>query len=804
MGLAETRLGKVARNETPAAVHIPYICHLDPYTVLTENHDLIQVIKLQGISYETVDDDLLNVYHEQRNNLYRNIARGNLALWTTLIRQREIRYPAGDYQGFAADLNGQYRARIEKTDLYRNDLYLAMVYRDTGALRMITAARKMRRQAPGRLQKHLKALRDLSDEVIKAFSPYEPRRLGAYRHGRMVCSEPLEYLGRLLNGRFERMPLARTDAKALLVQGRLSFGSETGEIRMTRGCRYFGALGVKEYCAETAPDMLDGLLTLPMEYILTQSFIFAHKQKAIENIQLQRRRLITAGDLSASQIDELDEALDDLASNRIVAGEHHLSLIPYADSIGQLEDQLAEARGGLGEAGLVVAREDAGMEAAFWAQLPGNFAYRARPALITSRNFAGFSPWHNFPTGHIQGNHWGPALALFKTISSTPYYFSFHRYETGMPPGNGAVIGPTGTGKTVAMGFMLALAAKFRGRRVFFDKDQGAAVMIRALDGLYSVIGKGRASGFNPLQLPPCEANLVFLARLIKRIAEMAGAPLTAADEREIDQALRGVMQLDMSERRLFNLLPFLNITQAGGVAERLARWCGDGDRAWVFDNETDQINLNNDCLGFDLTDVLDDAALRTPIAMYILHRIRQLIDGTPMIINFDEGWKYARDEVLGPELEDLYRTIRKQNGVIIFGTNDVGDVTGSETGRVILQQSQWQIYFPNPKARRDDYIKGMDVTEKEYEIIRALPEKSRCFLIKRATNSVVAQLDLGGLEEAIAVLSGSTETVRLMEAAINEAGEEAAAWLPAFHRRRAVGNNLAPRAGGDNWSTAQ
>ena len=226
MGLAQTRLGKVACNETPAAVHIPYICHLDPYTVLTENQDLIQVIKLQGISYETVDDDLLNVYHEQRNNLYRNIARGQLALWTTLIRQREIRYPAGDYQGFAAALNRDYRARIAATDLYRNDLYLALVYRDTGALRMITAARKMRQPAPGRLQKHLKALRDLSDEVIKAFSPYEPRRLGTYRHGRMVCSEPLEYLGRLLNGRFEHMPLARADAKALLVQGRLSFGDE--------------------------------------------------------------------------------------------------------------------------------------------------------------------------------------------------------------------------------------------------------------------------------------------------------------------------------------------------------------------------------------------------------------------------------------------------------------------------------------------------------------------------------------------------------------------------------------------------
>ena len=46
---------------------------------------------------------------------------------------------------------------------------------------------------------------------------------------------------------------------------------------------------------------------------------------------------------------------------------------------------------------MLVAREDLALEAAFWAQLPGNFTLRPRKSPITSRNLAAMAPFHNFP-----------------------------------------------------------------------------------------------------------------------------------------------------------------------------------------------------------------------------------------------------------------------------------------------------------------------------------------------------------------------------------------------------------------------
>ena len=44
---------------------------------------------------------------------------------------------------------------------------------------------------------------------------------------------------------------------------------------------------------------------------------------------------------------------------------------------------------------MLVAREDLALEAAFWAQLPGNFSFRPRKSPITSRNLAAMAPLHN-------------------------------------------------------------------------------------------------------------------------------------------------------------------------------------------------------------------------------------------------------------------------------------------------------------------------------------------------------------------------------------------------------------------------
>ncbi|EJF78852.1 Type IV secretion system protein virB4 [Candidatus Bartonella washoeensis] len=101
----------------------------------------------------------------------------------------------------------------------------------------------------------------------------------------------------------------------------------------------------------------------------------------------KQNQMVNAGDRAGSQILELDDALDDLESNHFVLGEHHLSLAVFSDTPQKLADNLAKSRSRLTDGSAVIIREDLGLAAAWWAQLPGNYAYRTRSGAITSRNY---------------------------------------------------------------------------------------------------------------------------------------------------------------------------------------------------------------------------------------------------------------------------------------------------------------------------------------------------------------------------------------------------------------------------------
>ncbi len=337
---------------------------------------------------------------------------------------------------------------------------------------------------------------------------------------------------------------------------------------------------------------------------------------------------LPSSDVATSQIEDIDDALDDLTSNRFVMGAHSLGLVIRAADQKILNEHVSDAGAALSDSGMKWAREEAGIAGAFWAQLPGNFDYRVRVGDITSRNFAGFSSFHNYPIGRIRNNQWGDAVTMFKTTSGAPFYFNFHKGEEGadakkaakLDPNhkdlaNTVVIGKSGTGKTVLEMVLLAQAQKFNqpanGKKlscVLFDKDLGAAVGVRAMGGRYYPLKNGVPSGFNPFQMEPTPNNLTFLETLVKQLVKRDGMPITPRQEQEISQAIAGVMGAAKHKRRIGAVLEFLDPTDDNGLHIRLARWCRGGALGWLFDNTEDTLRLD-DCtmVGFDVTEFLDN-----------------------------------------------------------------------------------------------------------------------------------------------------------------------------------------------------
>lgn len=195
-----------------------------------------------------------------------------------------------------------------------------------------------------------------------------------------------------------------------------------------------------------------------------------------------------------------------------------------------------------------MAREDLGLEGAFWAQFPGNFAKRTRPAAITSRNFAALAPFHAHPVGRAAGNHWGEAVALLRTTAGSPYWFNFHLGDLG----HTFICGPSGSGKTVVQNFMLAQLERFGAQQLFIDKDRGAEIFVRACGGTYLTLRNGEPTGFAPFRaLTPSPANRAFLSRMVRALVERPDAPLTAPEARAIDEGVAALEALPPARRSI-------------------------------------------------------------------------------------------------------------------------------------------------------------------------------------------------------------------------------------------------------------
>ena len=790
------------------AVEIPYAAQISPTVIRTTQGAYLQTFRLGGASFETTDDDTLNSWHERLNSLLRNLASRHVSLWTHLIRRRESVYPGGAFpDGFASELNDHYRARMSTETLMVNEWYVSVLYRPTiGSLGQSMAALLSRSQTDGSAQLQREALEGcakLAEQLEVGLERYDPEPLRlSTTHGR-VTSTLLEFLSLLVNGERRPVPLPRAPLNDALPTSRVFFGQEAIEYRTPTQTRIGAFLGIKDYPTPTTPGLFNRLLTVDFPFVLTQSFAFLEKSTAQKLLARQQSRLVNAGDLAVSQAAAIDEALDQISSNEFAMGDHHLTLQVLTEpwdavegepkaALKTLNTSIETARTILGESGMLVAREDMALAAAYWAQLPGNFAHRTRKAPITTRNFAGMCSFHGFPAGRPLGNLWGDALMVLKTSARSPYFFSLHASDPKDPDGGSRkdtghtfLCGPTGSGKTVFLGMCVSMLTKFGTTQVLFDKDRGLEILVRALGGEYRPLKTGVPTGFNPLQLPDSSSNREFLLGLLARLVTRTGAPLTVRDHGELTAALGGTFSLDPDARRLSRVLEFLDPTDPDGVHARLSPWCAvtGGDYAWVFDQLEDRVApllATHRLVGFDVTDFLDHPVTRGPVTSYLFHLVRQLLDGRRLAVWMDEFSKILSDPAFEGFARDGLKTWRKLNALGGFATQSPSDVLASPIARTLVEQTPTKVFFPNADANPEDYIGGFGLSEREFVLIREQIEPgSRRFLVKSGHHSVVCELDLKGFDYELKVISGRARTVEQLNRLIAEVGPEPALWLP-------------------------
>ena len=814
---------KLARNEIGASKHIP-ITHLNAPTVFeTQSGQVGCVIELAGIAFDTATNEDLNYFRGIWHHALATLGE-SFCLYSHIIRQKMDVSLTGSFpDAFTHSVDTQYHQQFQKTQLYRNRLYLTILYKgvDSGKVgKSLSFLQKISNKAikDSRNQYRMLSVSRLQkacEQFMASMVSFKPRLLGS-EDDKLGYSDLLCFFAKFTNGlgaddftpfsmptyvpsQNEQGVAPNSKVLKLYPNGNIAsvlpskrlFFADYIEFKQESASSYAAMLSTKSYGTESAAIMLDKLLQLDCEFIATNTFAIESKAIGLKLVRNQLMKLENANDAATSQLLELESLNDELASEKCRVGYHHNTIMLLSSDLSHLKQSINNTIKRYNDIGYVVSHETLGQEACFWAQIPGNQNFIVRSTLITSQNFVDFNPLHNYPTGYCNQNHLGSAVTLIETPSKTPLFFNYHSKGSGkkndLTPGHTTIIGGNGSGKTVFMGFMDSQMSRYGGRSFFFDRDRGLEIYVRATGGVYSVISPEHPKDvrFNPFWLEDTPKNRsflkVWLAQLVKNDGESELPPSIQSQLNDcVDYAYES---LSKEHRCLANAIKLLPMDFER--CHRLSRWLKKGDYAYLFDHKLDALDLKQAKVGFDFTHLMTEPkSVLTAVCMYLVHRIQESLDGQRVSLYFDEGWQFLDNDYWKNRLRQDLPTWRKMNAHLVLATQSPESVVNSALSAQFLDNAATNIFFCNNKANFEKHYQHFGLTSSEFDFIKNTPKEKRLFLYKQSQESAIAKLNLGSLTDALAVYSANAQTVKLLEAIRKEHGEDPNIWLPIFYEQ--------------------
>ena len=335
---------------------------------------------------------------------------------------------------------------------------------------------------------------------------------------------------------------------------------------------------------------------------------------------------------------------------------------------------------------------------AWLGSLPGHGWYDVRRPLVNTQNLADILPLTGIWSGLAENpcpyypQH-TPALCYGATSGSTPFRLNLHVADTG----HTGIYGPTGSGKSVALG---TIAANFRaipdGQVFFFDKGYSAYVLTKALGGQHLDLGEDEVP-LQPLARVDDETDRMKLAVLLEDWLGLQNVPLDPGRRKALWRALELVGQGPADQRTISNLVTQV---QDESIRNGLNAYSLAGPLGRFMDADRDVV-LEGRFVTFELETMMAmGPKFVVPVATYLFHRIDQRLDGSPTLIILDEAWIMLTNSVFGAKIEEWLRTLRKKNAAVVLATQSLSEIANSPQRDVILESCPTKLYLPNAEAK--------------------------------------------------------------------------------------------------------
>lgn len=515
----------------------------------------------------------------------------------------------------------------------------------------------------------------------------------------------------------------------------------------------------------TKPCFLDDLNNLPFEYRWVTRFIFLSKLQALKKLEKKYKATLQgkinfltrvfnelsgrdpeSGKINYDAIrraDEIDAQINLTQGDYLAQGIYTSTIFLSSENRHDLDKKIEFVEKILENKGFILIKETVNAKESFIGSLPGDIFSNIREPILNTIQFIHLFPITAIWNGEYINKHLkAPALLFTETDDTNPFLLNLHVGDVG----HTAVVGPTGSGKSVFLAMLYTQFMKYKNAKVFiFDKGASSKVPTYANGGIFYDLGIDDIS-FQPLRalgklddkvLTEDEEELEKIRGNIELewafdwlidIFEAENKTLTPSHKEKIWAALELVANSEIEQRTLTTFATFLADPE---LREALSPYLITGPLGKYFDSNEENLQDSNWNV-FEMNQILNNRKALVPLLMYLFHKIEVQLTGNPTLLVLDECWAFFDNPVFADKIREWLKVLRRKNTSVIFATQELGDILNSPLFTAVNDACKTKIFLANPNAKTETYIetyKKFSLNEEEIDLIANSTEKKDYFI---------------------------------------------------------------------------
>lgn len=733
---------------------IPYACYYNETTIITQNGELLQTIKIPSF---VSNKGTANFYslRDVLNRTFNNNAKDqNLSFWFQTIRKAVDVIPKNQvYTDYTSKtIMDKWNNHYHWDKQFANEIYITIIIAPSDnkvsksfdfikAINFTLLCKSKLKEFENMKQ----ILTNTVNSILEDLKNYGAKLLKIKKVGDTFYSEHLKFFSNIINSDRSEIKLPINELSESLLRKKIAYGKNIIQVYNKTGSKYVAIVSIK-YCSMIPLSQLDKLIQLDQEMIITQSVSFVDPKPINDEMLKYFETLSASNDPILVNLSDISSMLvtENPEENKIFASQILIQV--KANNKEDLNKNVEKLFKVIGRLGLVAVREEMFMPTLFWSQLPANFNFVKRIHSISNENVCAYTSLFNFPTGKLTGNYWGDSMIVLKSALNTPYFFSFHNDKNA----NTLLIGPKILKKTKYMNLFIISAMKQAKRLFYIDNTNRSRIFINSLGGEYYSITKQESKHkltINPFILENTQENLEFVTGWLNCIIQRRDDGLVQIDEDSTKinqewQKLKKIIVNDFSKiNKIGDVLEIAKKEKLENICNSLSKWVNPNGYGFIFNNDSTIDIFENNITGINLNTVVNNEEVKVAIFDYIIYNIIIRSNGEPAILAIDEGWLLFDNPYFGSRISTFLKLLYEKNVAVIMTTSGADSYETSSIQLSVKSIFPTQILLPNIKASIYQR-KIFNISEEESRVLSVMRDDCGNFMLKHNGNVIISSID--------------------------------------------------------------